>query len=55
MRKYELHEAANFLYAWVTGTLERQPLLDVSATLDWVWPWIYTFLLIICFQVVASS
>lgn len=33
LRQYDLHRAADFLHAWVNGTLELQPLLDVSATL----------------------
>ena len=33
LRQYKLDRAAQHLQSWVLGTLERQPLLDVSAKL----------------------
>lgn len=33
MRKYKLDDAANYLEAWISGTLPLQPLLDISARL----------------------
>lgn len=36
MQKYRLDAAASYLEKWLTGTLELEPLLDVSAFLDGV-------------------